>query len=90
MGYKIDYSDMSGDKKVLEALKNIDNWFGNQKIFVDTIQRKMKFQDIFFDAVAYGCSYKQYSFLFGMNGVSGYPVVAFWNEVKDSLHTMTQ
>jgi hypothetical protein len=84
-----DYSYQSGDEKILSALQDIDNWYNGLKIPIE-LNRELAIQDVLFDSVVYGSSFKRFSFTMGFSGVQGYPVVAFWNDVKDALHTMTQ
>lgn len=86
----IDYSNKSGDEKILAALKDIDNWYNGMRVPIKELNREIPIQDVLFDAIVYGETYKKVSFMMGFSGVQGYPVVAFWNDVKDSLHTMTQ
>jgi hypothetical protein len=88
--YTVNYEGLEKDEKAIRALKDIDNWINGQKVYVKALDRTLSFQSVLFDAVVYGCSYREYSFTMGFAGVNGYPRLAFWNEVKDSLHTMTQ
>lgn len=86
----IDYSNKSGDEKILAALKDIDNWYNGMRVPIKELNRELAIQSVLFDAVVYGETYRRFSFTMAFSGVEGYPVVAFWNDVKDSLHTMTQ
>lgn len=91
MRQEINYSNLEGDGKKVKALKDIDNWFNEKKIYIEEIDRELRIQDLFFDGISHGFySWRQFSFHFDFAGVQGYPAVVFWKEVKDSLHTMTQ
>ena len=77
MNYEINYSELSGQEKRTTAIKDMQNYIGDNGFnFLATIAM---------DAILYS----HLSFPASFAGVQGYPVVALWDETRQEMRDMT-
>ena len=78
MSYEIDYSELKKEEKAQKAIEDIKSFLPEDKFNA--------LEHIFMSCI----NYRQFSFYCGFCGIQGYPVVAWWNRLRQICRDMSE
>jgi len=61
------------DEKRVQAIKDVETWLTKSQQF------------LMHQLIVSGCSYAKYSFLMAIAGIEGFPVAAYWDDLKECM-----